>query len=73
MAGIDEEAKGASSRILGSGSRRNGMESGMLVGNKPESATSHMGLESRLEPITQKTIDHYTPILFRIIYSIFQQ
>jgi len=46
------------------------MESGNLIG-KPESAASNLGIESRLEPITQKTVEHYTPILFRIIYTIF--
>ena len=48
------------------------MESGTMIG-KPESNASNLGLDSRLEPITLKTVEHYTPILFRIIYSIFRQ
>ena len=41
-----------SSRILGSGARRNGMDSGQLSMNKPESmAASALNLESRLNPI----------------------
>lgn len=69
-----EEAKAMpSSRILGSGARRNGMDSGQLQMSKPDSMQNSGPGESRLEPINQKTVDHYTPILFKIIYTIFQQ
>lgn len=60
-----------SSRILGSGARRNGMDSGQLAMSKPESMQVTGNGESRLEPINQKTVDHYTPILFKIINTIF--
>jgi len=49
------------------------MDSGTLLRN-PESARSALGgQESQMETINEKTVEHYTPILFRIIYSIFQQ
>ena len=61
-----------SSRILGSGARRNGMDSGQLSNGRVDSMIGSINPASRLEPINQKTIDHYTPILFKIIYAIFQ-
>ena len=62
-----------SSRILGSGARRNGMDSGQLSMGKAESVgASAMQLDSQLKPINQETVDYYTPMLFKIIYTIFQ-
>lgn len=70
----EENKAQTSSRILGSGARRNGMDSGQLSLAKPESMTaSGLMPDSRMDPINQKTVEIYTPMLFKIIYAIFQQ
>ena len=49
------------------------MDSGQLSMGKAESVgASAMQLDSQLKPINQETVDYYTPMLFKIIYTIFQ-
>ena len=42
------------------------------MGKAESVGASAMQLDSQLKPINQETVDYYTPMLFKIIYTIFQ-